>query len=606
MILNENLFENKPVKFPKTDYYIRVKEGVELVNGKVKEFEDGVKIGIHETPYGKVASDVRTGYKIIDTQSPLVQGGDKYIYGSKNDEELFNQAYDLLKSIDQDYYNSIPNAVNYVENLTEAKGSIGTQKGEKRGPYKKVDTESKYEKVTSAIDKQVEWVAKENGKKVLKKLTAYPNMKVKNEFYFNAPTPSLLEKGKAVLDKFNIDYKEEDGKVSWVFKNEDFDEINLDKVSYKTKELFRESIGKELTFHKFVDYLESIGNSYHTFNRVSRTDDSKKYSGYRYTLSNPLTDEQVAELSQYSNVEFGKAQYKFAPEINYSTVILIDKITPIKNISTKQKMGLEEDILTSKAPNSSEMSFDVKADGTIIIYDGDKIVKQSKTNPEYAKKVLKDLGFKEKEIIKEDINNLEKEFTIHYNKVGFEYGGYGAVRVKASDEKEAKKKFLDKKTDKDIEITSVRPTENEDIRKGIRLLEDTEIVKESFEDEHLGSTEKVIEDGGEIIPDSVDPGPDAGIASQLNKLIIDEWEAIQGYNDAIVMAELEGFHDVAKVLKDIVNEENLHVGQLEQCMKLVSPNADSISHGEIEAEEQLGEEPAPIEKEEDPEEGMHY
>jgi hypothetical protein len=114
-------------------------------------------------------------------------------------------------------------------------------------------------------------------------------------------------------------------------------------------------------------------------------------------------------------------------------------------------------------------------------------------------------------------------------------------------------------------------------------------LKESFEDEHLGSTEKVIEDGGEIIPNSVEPGPDAGLATELNKLIRDEWEAIQGYNDAIVMAELEGFHDVAKVFKDIVNEENVHVGQLEECMKLVSPNTDSINHGEVEATGQLTE-----------------
>lgn len=41
-------------------------------------------------------------------------------------------------------------------------------------------------------------------------------------------------------------------------------------------------------------------------------------------------------------------------------------------------------------------------------------------------------------------------------------------------------------------------------------------------------------------------------------------------------------------------------------MKLVSPNADSIVHGEIEAEGQLGEESVSTEKEEDPEEGEHY
>lgn len=101
-------------------------------------------------------------------------------------------------------------------------------------------------------------------------------------------------------------------------------------------------------------------------------------------------------------------------------------------------------------------------------------------------------------------------------------------------------------------------------------------VNESFEDEHLGTAESTPE-----------PGPEAGIASLINKLIVDEWEAIQGYNDAIVAAETEGYSDIAQVLRDIANEENLHVGQLEQCMKTISPNAESIDQGEVEAEGQL-------------------
>lgn len=121
----------------------------------------------------------------------------------------------------------------------------------------------------------------------------------------------------------------------------------------------------------------------------------------------------------------------------------------------------------------------------------------------------------------------------------------------------------------------------------------TESVKESFEDEHLGtSTEETPE-----------PGPEAGIASLVNKLIIDEWEAIQGYNDAIVAAETEGYSDIANVLRDIANEENLHVGQLEQVMQQLSPNAESINQGEVEADEQLS---TTTETSEDPEEGMHY
>ena len=104
---------------------------------------------------------------------------------------------------------------------------------------------------------------------------------------------------------------------------------------------------------------------------------------------------------------------------------------------------------------------------------------------------------------------------------------------------------------------------------------------------NLEESNEIESNSEEVIPDSVKPGPEAGIASIINNLIIDEWEAIQGYNDAIVAAELENFHDIAKVLRDIVNEENLHVGQLEQCMKILSPNTDSINQGEVEASDQL-------------------
>lgn len=71
------------------------------------------------------------------------------------------------------------------------------------------------------------------------------------------------------------------------------------------------------------------------------------------------------------------------------------------------------------------------------------------------------------ESLKED---LEREFTIFFNREGFEFGSYGAVRVKAIDEDEAKEKFYAQNKDDKVSISYIRPTENEDIRKGIRLI----------------------------------------------------------------------------------------------------------------------------------------
>lgn len=76
--------------------------------------------------------------------------------------------------------------------------------------------------------------------------------------------------------------------------------------------------------------------------------------------------------------------------------------------------------------------------------------------------------------MKED---LEREFTVSYNKDDFKYGSYGAVRVKATNEEEAKRKLLDAKKDDHISDVFVRPTTDEDIKKGIRLLEDLNKVE---------------------------------------------------------------------------------------------------------------------------------
>ena len=80
------------------------------------------------------------------------------------------------------------------------------------------------------------------------------------------------------------------------------------------------------------------------------------------------------------------------------------------------------------------------------------------------------------------------------------------------------------------------------------------------------------------------------VAYYLNMLIKDEWDAIQGYQDAI--AAIKSFADdfgIVSILEDIEKEENLHVGQLQKAMQLVAPSANDINKGEEEAAEQLGE-----------------
>lgn len=95
-------------------------------------------------------------------------------------------------------------------------------------------------------------------------------------------------------------------------------------------------------------------------------------------------------------------------------------------------------------------------------------------------------------------------------------------------------------------------------------------------------------------------GSDFGVASMLNADIIDEFEAIDFYNSHIVTLKdlisqeqdeniIDLYEKIIEILTDIVNEENIHVGQLQKALSLVSPSALFIKDGDIEADETLEE-----------------
>lgn len=80
-----------------------------------------------------------------------------------------------------------------------------------------------------------------------------------------------------------------------------------------------------------------------------------------------------------------------------------------------------------------------------------------------------------------------------------------------------------------------------------------------------------------------------GVADLINELIIDEFEAITGYNNAITtITSIDPESTMLNVLNDIINEENTHVGQLQAALKEVSEAANNIMSGNNEGEGQLG------------------
>lgn len=85
----------------------------------------------------------------------------------------------------------------------------------------------------------------------------------------------------------------------------------------------------------------------------------------------------------------------------------------------------------------------------------------------------------------------------------------------------------------------------------------------------------------------IEPGKDSAMAEIINKLIIDEWEAISGYNSASVTAQEMGLEDAAKLLSDLSKEETEHVGELQELLKSFDKNTDAIEDGAEEAKDKL-------------------
>ena len=79
---------------------------------------------------------------------------------------------------------------------------------------------------------------------------------------------------------------------------------------------------QKMNFYDLID----MNINYHDFQQVH---DNAGNKGTRYILSNMLTDEQIAKINSFKNTIISTCQYRYAPEIKYQTLIILDKC--IKN-----------------------------------------------------------------------------------------------------------------------------------------------------------------------------------------------------------------------------------------------------------------------------------
>ena len=99
--------------------------------------------------------------------------------------------------------------------------------------------------------------------------------------------------------------------------------------------------------------------------------------------------------------------------------------------------------------------------------------------------------------------------------------------------------------------------------------------------------ESLKEDLSEETPSTPETEEATGLSNIIITAINDEWKTIAYYNDLVELLRKEGKDEMINVIEDIANEENKHVGQLQEIMKQLSPNTSSIADGETEGSEQL-------------------
>lgn len=153
------------------------------------------------------------------------------------------------------------------------------------------------------------------------------------------------------------------------------------------------------------------------------------------------------------------------------------------------------------------------------------------------------------------------------------------------------------------EISEESAVESEPITESV-----SEISEDTKKEEDIPAEEEV-EDATPENPEEM------YVATTLNGLTKSEYDTINQYNDFLLTVQnmVTKPEDVAEedfkpafcpelaaaindVIKDILAEENKHIGQLQELLKKVSPNAENIEAGVEEAKEQIEESPEKLEK----------
>lgn len=238
------------------------------------------------------------------------------------------------------------------------------------------------------------------------------------------------------------------------------------------------------------------------------------------------------------------------------------------NNKVKYKSQLSENIGSDIAEYQKWVDYDMKKYGKISDDTNEKIKKA-------GLKVIKD-RYNDYEVIASEPNHdvneaLYKTKSISGQDMTFEVTDDNRFIVKDGD---------------DI-ILDTKVEHPEDLKKQIASQSRIETIKEDFVEPVVAVETTIVTPDSDIKKEESPKVEDNGMANSLIEAINDEWKTIQMYNDLIVNATSFGYPDMIETLQDIVNEENVHVGQLQGLLETISPNTSSINDGKEEAQEQI-------------------
>lgn len=78
-----------------------------------------------------------------------------------------------------------------------------------------------------------------------------------------------------------------------------------------------------------------------------------------------------------------------------------------------------------------------------------------------------------------------------------------------------------------------------------------------------------------------------GITDILIDALNSKWNSIRNFTSVIVNLKDEGYDDMIPVIQSILEDENNHVGQLQQLIELISPGSSEIETGKEDAIETI-------------------